>query len=341
MALLKQAARVILLSGTPALSRPMELYNQISAVNPKLFPSFHAYALRYCDAKKNNFGWDYSGSSNLEELRIILESKIMIRRLKKDVLDQLPEKQRRIVILDPSSISMKSVACEARKLEVSSGKDKRGALLQYFAATSEAKTKAVLEYISDFLEGEAKFILFGHHQLMLNAISQMLHKKKVSFIRIDGSTTANARQALVEKFQTDEDCLVAVLSITAANTGLNLTAATTVIFAELYWNPGALVQAEDRIYRIGQKNAVTITYLLAENTADDYIWPLVQNKLDVLTSAGLSQKEFTPQVSKFKDPKQKRILDFFNDLMECDHLEKFHEEEMKETEPARKRIKAD
>jgi len=120
----------------------------------------------------------------------------------------------------------------------------------------------------------------------------------------------------------------------------------------------ALVQAEDRIYRIGQKNAVTITYLLAENTADDYIWPLVQNKLDVLTSAGLSQKEFTPQVSKFKildcaglfihsllrgsqDPKQKRILDFFNDLMECDHLEKFHEEEMKETEPARKRIKAD
>jgi len=132
-----------------------------------------------------------------------------------------------------------------------------------------------------------------------------------------------------------------VLSITAANTGLNLTAATTVIFAELYWNPGALVQAEDRIYRIGQKNSVTITYLLAENTADDYIWPLVQNKLDVLTSAGLSQKEFTPQVSKFKDPKQKRILDFFNDLMECDHLEKFHEEEMKETEPARKRIKAD
>ncbi|XP_065053455.1 SWI/SNF-related matrix-associated actin-dependent regulator of chromatin subfamily A-like protein 1 [Rhopilema esculentum] len=339
MDLLKSAARVILLSGTPALSRPIELYTQVCAVNTKLFPGVHVYAHRYCDAKKNRFGWDYSGSSNLEELKIVLENKIMIRRLKSQVLDQLPDKQRKIVMLDPSNINSNFAANEAKKLERSTGFDRRRALLQYFSSSCEAKKKAVLEYVADLLEGEQKFLLFAHHQLMLNSITELLEKKKVSFIRIDGSTNPTMRHELVEKFQNENDCLVAVLSITAASTGLNLTAATAVIFAELYWNPGVLVQAEDRVYRIGQKNAVTITYLLAENTADDCIWPLVQSKLDVLTSAGLNQDEFSPEVTKLKDPKQRKILDFFQDLMEDDKdllqwIEEVHE-------PSSKRAKVE
>ena len=78
MPLLKASSHVILVSGTPALSRPSELYTQISAVNPKLFPSFHQYGIRYCAGVKSHFGWDYSGSSNMEELQLILEECIMI-----------------------------------------------------------------------------------------------------------------------------------------------------------------------------------------------------------------------------------------------------------------------
>ena len=116
MPLLKAASHVILVSGTPALSRPSELYTQISAVNPKLFPSFHQYGIRYCAGVKSHFGWDYSGSSNMEELQLILEECIMIRRLKKLVLDQLPSKTREVVYLDPSLIKEKSLAGAEKQL---------------------------------------------------------------------------------------------------------------------------------------------------------------------------------------------------------------------------------
>lgn len=101
------AKRVILLSGTPAMSRPSELYTQVIAVKPTFFPQFHSFGLRYCDAKRHAWGWDYSGSSNLGELKLLLEEAVMLRRLKSDVLSQLPAKQRKMVVVIPGRISAK------------------------------------------------------------------------------------------------------------------------------------------------------------------------------------------------------------------------------------------
>lgn len=116
--LIGKASRCILLSGTPALSRPFELYPQIKALEPHSFSgyifelNFHKFistfklniiniifcskefGIRYCDGKEGRFGWDYSGSSNMDELKILLEEKFMIRRLKSTVLNQLPAKIR-------------------------------------------------------------------------------------------------------------------------------------------------------------------------------------------------------------------------------------------------------
>ena len=124
MPLLQNAARAILLSGTPALSRPSELFTQISAVNPKLFTNFVQYGKRYCAGiqvacpatgvtraldgvltgrwrpflcAQRPFGWDFSGGSNLRELQVVLEGNVLIRRLKADVLKQLPPKRRQQV----------------------------------------------------------------------------------------------------------------------------------------------------------------------------------------------------------------------------------------------------
>ena len=80
---------------------------------------------------------------------------------------------------------------------------------------------------------------------------------------------------------------VALLSITAANMGITLTAATSVIFAELHYTPGIMVQAEDRAHRIGRVGDVNIEYLIAPKTADDWIWSLIRRKLDTLEEAGL------------------------------------------------------
>ena len=92
----------------------------------------------------------------------------------------------------------------------------------------------------DLLEAGKKFLVFAHHQAMLDHLQGELVENKYDFIRIDGSTASEQRQVLVDRFQKDEKCLCALLSITAANSGITLTAASLVCFAELYWNPGIL-----------------------------------------------------------------------------------------------------
>lgn len=85
------------------------------------------------------------------------------------------------------------------------------------------------------------------------------------------------------------------------------------MFAELFWNPGVLTQAEDRAHRIGQTDSVSIQYLVARDTADDVLWPMIQKKLDVLNKAGLSKDNFEESESKvLKDTRQKKIEDCFN-----------------------------
>uniref|UniRef100_A0A6Q2Z2M5 SWI/SNF-related matrix-associated actin-dependent regulator of chromatin subfamily A-like protein 1 n=1 Tax=Esox lucius TaxID=8010 RepID=A0A6Q2Z2M5_ESOLU len=287
--LLKAAKRVILLSGTPAMSRPSELYTQILAVNPALFPRFHDFGTRYCDARQLPWGWDYSGSSNLVELKLMLEESLMLRRLKSDVLSQLPAKQRKVV----------TVTTDGVNITLMSGFNillcHKEALLVFFNHTAEAKIKAIIEYIHDMLEcGRRKFLVFAHHRLVLDSITQELREKVgVCSIRIDGSTPSSDRQQLCDWFQSTEKSCVAVLSITAANMGITLHSAALVVFAELFWNPGVLIQAEDRVHRIGQTSNVDIHYLVAKGTADDYLWPMIQEKMNVLEQVGLSESNFS------------------------------------------------
>uniref|UniRef100_A0A8C3M2W6 SWI/SNF-related matrix-associated actin-dependent regulator of chromatin subfamily A-like protein 1 n=1 Tax=Chrysolophus pictus TaxID=9089 RepID=A0A8C3M2W6_CHRPC len=322
MPLLKAARRVILLSGTPAMSRPAELYTQIAAVQPDFFPQFHTFGLRYCDAKKMPWGWDYSGSSNLAELKILLEESIMIRRLKSDVLSQLPAKQRKMVVVAPEGINAKTkamLAAEAKKMAkgYESKQQEKEALLLFYNRTAEAKIHSVIEYILELLEsGKDKFLVFAHHKVVLDAIVEELEKKHFDYIRIDGSTPSAERQSLCQKFQFSEKQAVAVLSLTAANMGLTLSAADLVVFAELFWNPGVLIQAEDRAHRIGQTSSVNVHYLVARGTADDFLWPMIQEKIKVLGEAGLSETNFSNTAESTNyypkpDPKQKTIYELF------------------------------
>uniref|UniRef100_A0A8D0ALU0 SWI/SNF-related matrix-associated actin-dependent regulator of chromatin subfamily A-like protein 1 n=1 Tax=Sander lucioperca TaxID=283035 RepID=A0A8D0ALU0_SANLU len=287
--LLKAAKRVILLSGTPAMSRPSELYTQILAVRPTLFPRFHEFGMRYCGATQSPWGWDYSGSSNLGELKLLLEECLMLRRLKCDVLSQLPAKQRKVVTVTIDGINTRikaALSAAAKQTE-------------YFTAFVETVESYVVsvtarEYITDMLEcGREKFLVFAHHKLVLDHIITELVKKNVSHIRIDGSTPSAERQQLCDKFQYSTKTCVAVLSITAANMGLTLHSADLVVFAELFWNPGILVQAEDRVHRIGQTSNVNIHYLVAKGTADDHLWPMIQEKMNVLEQVGLSESNLS------------------------------------------------
>ncbi|GKV10463.1 hypothetical protein SLEP1_g21819 [Rubroshorea leprosula] len=291
---IKKAKYAILLTGTPALSRPIELFKQLEALYPDVYKKVYEYGERYC--KGGIFGI-YQGASNHEELHNLMKATVMIRRLKKDVLSQLPVKRRQQVFLDLAEKDMKQINALFRELEVVKGKIKacqseeevkalklveKNLINKIYTESAEAKIPSVLDFLGTMVEAGCKFLVFGHHQPMIHSIHQFLLKKKVGCIRIDGSTPASSRQALVTDFQEKDTIKAAVLSIKAGGVGLTLTAASTVVFAELSWTPGDLIQAEDRAHRIGQVSSVNVYYLLANDTVDDIIWDVVQSKLENL-----------------------------------------------------------
>ena len=297
---------IVLLSGTPALSRPIELFTQISLIEPKLFKFVTDFGMRYCDGRKIDYGngksgLDFAGHSNMDELKTLMEERFMIRRLKSDVLAQLPAKLREMIVLDPNRVKSKTKVMQEKAQQLSQTKEKNiehAMLLEWFHLTCEAKVNAVTDYVKDLLESDKKFLVFAHHQLMIKSLCELLEKQKVKYMKIDGKTSSIDRKTHCDNFQTCDEIRVAVLSITAASTGITLTAAQLVVFAELYWNPGVLTQAEDRAHRIGQTDSVTIQYLVALSTADDKLWPMIQKKLDVLNKAGLSKDNFSNSDSR-------------------------------------------
>ncbi|XP_078695209.1 DNA annealing helicase and endonuclease ZRANB3-like [Branchiostoma floridae x Branchiostoma belcheri] len=305
--LVKNAKRALLLTGTPALARPAELFPQVDALLPGKFGSWTKFSKRYCNAHQVFYGrfsrWDTNGASNLAELHSNLQP-LMIRRLKAQVLTQLPPKRRQRIPFDvPEGEHKKELdklAAEWRDLigrgAVPQSHDQQGMadnpsfrirqlITEWYHTTALAKAGSVQEYIKVLLENESmKFIVFGHHKHMLQAVTQTLIHSKIKYIRIDGSVPSAERTHLVHQFQGDPTVKVAVLSILAAGTGLTLTAASHVVFAELYWTPGVLEQAEDRAHRIGQHSAVHVHYLVARNTIDDWMWSMLTRKVSVVTS---------------------------------------------------------
>ena len=307
--LLASARRAVCLTGTPALSRPIELFSQLQALQPRLFRSVHDYAGRFCQGGR--FGWA-KGCSHGDELHAVLGTTVLVRRLKRDVLDQLPPKIRTRVVLpvQPSS-EVKRLTGRLGELRATGG-DKH--LLdqltnELYTKTAEMKASACADYMETLLEGspaEAKFLFFAHHSVVLDTLGSRMKTERVRHITIVGATPVGDRANLVAQFQNDPDVRVALLSIKAAGVGLTLTAASTVVFGELTWTPGDIVQAEDRAHRIGQLGSVAVHILQAPGTIDDALWSACCHKLDTLgrvldgasTAAGLQATTAAVEVGR-------------------------------------------
>ncbi|NWW87275.1 ZRAB3 endonuclease, partial [Rhynochetos jubatus] len=304
--IVQKALRAILLTGTPALGRPEELFMQIEALFPRRFGTWSEYAKKYCNARVRFFGkrtqWDCRGASNLEELHQLL-SEIMIRRLKNDVLTQLPPKVRQRIpfdLPDAAAKNLNTTFAEWEKLMRNLNSDANenhfsqvmNLITRMYKETAIAKAGAVKDYIKMMLANDKlKFLVFAHHLSMLQACTEAVIENKVRYIRIDGSVPSAERIHLVNQFQKDPDTRVAILSIQAAGQGLTFTAATHVVFAELYWDPGHIKQAEDRAHRIGQCSSVNIHFLIAKGTMDTLMWAMLNRKAKVTGSTLNGKKE--------------------------------------------------
>ena len=290
--LCSKSKHVIGVSGTPLTNRPAELWPVLNLIRNDKYPNFMEFAHEFCRPRRTPWGWKYDGATNLGQLHEELSALCMIRRRKADVLHQLPDKSRHVV---PVELDDRTEYDEALKdfigwlQKTSNAKAKRAKKAERLVQmgylkriAAQQKMPSVLNWIDNFLEeSEEKILLFGIHKTV---ISQLFKKYKSDAVKIDGSTSSKNRQKAVESFQSKHGARIFIGNIQAAGVGLNLTAASTVAFCEIGWTPGEHTQGEDRLHRIGQKNATQCFYLIARNTIEEKLCRILQEKQEVLDS---------------------------------------------------------
>ncbi len=283
----RKARHVIALTGTPITARPMDLWHAVKCINPGLFPSRHSFGIRYCAGRNNGWGWEYKGASHTDELHQILAENIMIRRKKSEVLSELPDKQRIVVNF---KIDNRVEYDNARKnliawllLNKSKQAAERASRAEQLARfqhlkmlAAQGKIAQAIEWLENFLEEtDEKVVVFTTHKAIADAVYDHFEKTAV---KLTGDCNMNQRQDAVDRFQNDDSVRVFVGNMTAAGVGITLTAARTVVFLELGWNPSEHNQAEDRIHRIGQEKECTAYYLIAGDTIEEELMELIDSK---------------------------------------------------------------
>jgi SWI/SNF-related matrix-associated actin-dependent regulator 1 of chromatin subfamily A len=307
----RTAKYVIGLSGTPIINRPIEFFNILNLIDSKQFPSWFKFGLRYCNGEHNGYGWQFNGTSNTKELQNLIRP-FIIRRRKDEVLTELPPKRREVIYIEmPGNIRADYVAAETDLMttvriiqdaqlnanDVHNNALAKLGLLRHLVGL--AKAEMANDYIKNFIQDGEKLLVFGHHHDVLDMLEDFVKKEKIGYVRVDGQTPTIKRQPAVDKFQTDDSCLV-FLASTAMGMGVTLTAASNALFVERQWSPATEEQMEDRLHRIGQEKGVTVWYMELENTIDEKMSSLVESKRELL-SALLDKNESTESNSVMKE----------------------------------------
>lgn len=292
------AKKRLYLTGTPIVNRPREIYPLINSLDPASWGNWYRFVRRYCGAVQTRFGIDANGATNLAELQARLRETVMVRRLKRDVLTELPAKRRQVIEIEATGSAASVVARQMMKWTIHDAKMRQAkadakaaqerndetayreavqrlqgevsvAFTEMAAERREiavAKVPFVIEHLDAMIEsGVEKVIVFAHHHAVIDALKSHFGSRAVV---VDGRVEKDARMAAADAFQSDDRVQVFVGGIIPAGVGLTLTAAAHVVFAELDWVPGNMNQAEDRAHRIGQANSVLVQHLVFAESLD-------------------------------------------------------------------------
>lgn len=332
-----QTERVLLLTGTPVVNQPMELWTILQILqHAEQFGSFKQYRDYYCDT------WDWEQHlERLQSLNKKCRSLFMVRRLKSQVLKELPDKLVSTIPLEidnrqeyenaESDVSgyfaqrkaedesfQSSLVQEAKMLGLSGDdmaayveKETRAKITsaQKMAAINEAllrwealkqvAVKGKMKKVKDWID---EFLESGE-KLVIFASHKHVVKQLSEWYdapSITGETPVERRMEHVDRFQNDPDCKVIVGNLQAMGEGLTLTAASNVAFIQFGWNPKDQQQAEDRCHRIGQKDTVNVWNLVASGTIEDDLVALIEKKREV-TTAIQDGKDAVDQVEVFEE----------------------------------------
>ena len=297
------ANKKILLSGTPIVNKPKELWPLLQTLDPMglgASSNWFNYARRYCQMRSweqpdprrpgqtmTMYWWD--GADHLDELQELMRERFMVRRLKKDVLTELPAKRRQVIVLEPGKALAKLVARESQAYadyEPASFLGKPQPAIGEISVTRKrialAKVKFAVEHIKELLNEQEKIVAFAYHHEVIDALALAFGSQATV---LDGRTNLEQRQAAVDLFQTSPSCRIFIGGIQAAGVGITLTAASHVVFVESTWVPGEVTQAEDRCHRIGQKESVLVQHLILEGSLDERVMGVVIQKQEIIDKA--------------------------------------------------------
>ena len=287
--------RVWLLTGTPVANRPMDFFNLLKIIKSPIAENWKHYALRYCDGRKffrtlkngqRKQIWLTDGASNLEELANKTKNTI-IRRLKTEVLD-MPDKVITPMhhMLDRKGFKQYELLweeyLEKRKLEGKKTNDLQKDLVELILLRQFIALEAIpytIEMAENAIEMGRKVIVFTSFTEELEVIAN--HFGKIA-VKHNGPMTTIQKQKSVDAFQNNDKIKIFVGNIKSAGVGITLTEATVVIFNSFDWVPGNNEQAEDRAFRIGQKNDVNVYYQLFDDTISSRMWSMLNSKKDII-----------------------------------------------------------
>lgn len=321
--MVKSAANVYLLTGTPILNRPEELFTLLKAINHPLGQDWYKFVFRFCGAfwretSRARF-LDTGGATNLLELQTKIKDSYLRRT--KDILGtDLPEKIITNLQVEISAADWKkySEAWDAYLdylrtnpvvFEDMNDRERLEKMENIMLArhlielnklkqvTSLAKIDRIVEDAENIVEQGEKIIIFTQYTETLRRIREEFSKRKIIAVTLSGEDDARSRQLSIDAFQNNPNVKIFIGNIKAAGVGITLTQASTVIFADTEWTPALHEQAEDRAHRIGQKKLVNIYYYIAKNTIEEEIIDLLGKKNQIINSILDGSKKRVQQIN--------------------------------------------
>jgi hypothetical protein len=285
------ADSVVGLSGTPMTNRPVELWSILNIILPEVFPDFHEYVWKFCKPRHTPWGWRFDGAEHKQELFSILREKVMIRRLKKHVAPELPDKIHKVI---PFRLSPKKateyfkakedfLAWLRERSPAKAHRAKRAAALvkvgYLLRLCCELKMNQTIEFIKEFATsnpGEQVVGMTGH-----TFVIDRLRKEFPNCIVVNGQVTGKERTEAVKRFVSKKVPFFWG-NWKAAGTGLNLQVAHNLFVLDPPKTPGDLLQGQDRVHRIGQAEIVTIWYLILMGTVEEDWTDILRKRTAIL-----------------------------------------------------------
>lgn len=273
----------IVMSGTPARSKPAQFWTMMSCVEPQMFPNYKAYLWRYTNVKSTPWGISFDGARNVQELHSKLVS-VMLRRTKEEVMKDLPPKMLDVVPLEPDSEELNEYNSEEAEISNLEGIEARERLANLTRTAYAVKKKSLLNWVKCFLESDEKLLLFAWHRDVVDNLYEEL--KEFCPAKIYGGVSLQQREAEKERFISDSSCRVMICNIQSGGTGIDgfQKICCNVAFAEFASTSTDMEQAEDRLHRGGQERPVTVYYLIATGTIDEDMAEMLDQKKKVLAS---------------------------------------------------------